>query len=153
MGNQVCCGLTHKEETLCYRMAYSFTAGDCLTLVLTPDGNVFPNWGCHDFSFIPNREKTLTFIANMTKLYNEQAKPYLFDGKMIKTREYECNKTFVTKTAEGVKLEVPTVLATAWKKNGKKAQVFVNHTDNDESVTFNGETFVIPALSGVVKEI
>ena len=153
MGNQVCCGLTHKEENLCYRMAYSFTAGDCLTLVLTPDGNVFPNWGCHDFTFIPNREKTLTFIANMTKLYNEEAKPYLFDGRMIKTRQYECNTTFVTKTAEGVKLEVPTVLATAWKKNGKKAQVFVNHTDNDETVTFNGETFVVPALSGTVKDI
>ncbi len=152
MGNQVACGLTHKEENLCYRMAYSFTAGDCITLVLTPDGNIFPNWGCHDFSFIPNREKTLKFITNMTKLYSEEAKPYLYDGKMIKPLDYECEKTFVTR-ASGSKIEVPTVLSTAWKKDGKKAQVFVNHTDSDVTVSFNGESFTLPALSGTVKEI
>lgn len=73
MGNQVSCGLSYQEENLRYRMAYSFTAGDCMTLVLTPDGNIFPNWGCHDFSFVPNREKTLDFIANMTRLYADQA--------------------------------------------------------------------------------
>ena len=152
MGNQVACGLTHKEENLIYRMAYSFTAGDCITLVLTPDGNIFPNWGCHDFSFIPNREKTLKFIANMTKLYSEEAKPYLYDGKMIKPLEYTCEKTFVTR-ASGGEIEVPAVISTAWKKDGKKAQVFVNHTDSDVSVTFNGETFTLSALCGIVKEI
>ena len=152
MGNQVACGLTHKEENLCYRMAYSFTAGDCITLVLTPDGNIFPNWGCHDFSFIPNREKTLKFIANMTAFYNEEAKPYLFDGRMRKPLEYGCERTFVTRV-NGDKIDVPTVLSTAWRKDGKKVQVFVNHTDVDQKVTFNGEEFTVPALSGALKEI
>lgn len=150
MGNQVSCGLSYKEENLCYRMAYSFTAGDCLTLVITPDGNIFPNWGCHDFSFIPNREKTLTFIANMTKLYAEDAKKYLFDGKMIKPVEYDCEKTFVTRL-NGTKIEVPRVLSTAWEKDGDKAQIFVNHTDSDARVTFNGEEFTVPALGGRLK--
>ena len=84
MGNQCACGLSNKEENLCYRMAYSFTAGDCITVVLMPDGNIFPNWGCHDFSYIPDKDKALEFISNMTKLYNEYAKTYLIDGKMIK---------------------------------------------------------------------
>ena len=123
-----------------------------MTLVLTPDGNIFPNWGCHDFSFIPNREKTLKFIANMTRLYSEGAKPYLFNGKMIKPLPYDCSKTFVTRTGDS-KIEVPTVVSTAWKKDGRKAQIFVNHTDSDVSVTLGGETFTVPALDGVVKEI
>lgn len=152
MGNQVCCGLTHKEENLCYRMAYSFTAGDCLTLVLTPDGNIFPNWGCHDFSFIPSREKTLKFIENMTRFYSEEAKPYLFDGKMIKPLAYVSGMTFVTR-GRGDRIDVPAVLSTAWEKDGKRAQIFVNHTSSDVRVSFNGESFTVPALSGEIRRI
>lgn len=59
---------------------------------------------------------------------------YLFDGKMIKPLEYDCEKTFVTRL-NGTKIEVPRVLSTAWEKDGNKAQIFVNHTDSDVCVT------------------
>lgn len=152
MGNQVACGLTHKEQNLCYRMAYSFTAGDCITLVLTPDGNIFPNWGCHDFSFIPNRERALSFITNMTHFYSEEAKPFLFNGRMIKPLPYVSEMTYVTR-ADGDRIDVPSVLSTAWESDGKRAQIFVNHTESDVTVSFNGEEFTVPALSGAIKKI
>jgi hypothetical protein len=83
MGNQVCCNLDTAVDTLRYRLAYSFSAGDCMTLVLTPDGNLMNNWGTRDFEHIPDKEKALHLIRNLTRFYREKAKPFLHAGRMI----------------------------------------------------------------------
>ena len=89
MGNQVACPLPTEIDTLRYRMGYSFAIGDCMTLVLTPDGKLMQNWGTRDFDHAPDKEKALQFAANMTRFYNETAKPYLYNGRMIAAKPVE----------------------------------------------------------------
>ena len=62
---------------MCARMAYSFTAGDCMTIVLTPFGKLMTNWGNHDFTRLPDKDKAIKFAANKQKFYKEKAGKFL----------------------------------------------------------------------------
>ncbi len=152
MGNQVCCAFSNQEDTMCARLAYSFAAGDCMTIVMTPDGNLMNNWGCHDFSNLPDMERALTFIANMNRFYREQAKPYLYAGKMCKPFSYECEK-IAFPSVDGRMIEMPVVISTAWEHEGKKVQIFINHTTEDAVVEYKGRQITIKALSGYMEEL
>ena len=150
MGNQVCCGLNHTEDTLCLRLAYSFAAGDCMTLVATPDGQFMSNWGNHDFSIMPNRENVLQFVANMQRFYRAEAKPYLYCSKMVKPKEYTCGYSKYT-TESGKVLDIENVFSTAWEADGKRVQIFVNHTAQKQIVEYAGKTIVVEALGAVME--
>ena len=39
--------------------------------------------GTRDFDHAPDKEKALAFVAAMIKFYREEAKPYLYNGRMI----------------------------------------------------------------------
>ena len=91
MGNQVCCPLDPNADTLCERLAYSFSTGDCMTLVMMPDGVFLPHWGCrYNECLHPDRKKALLLIKNLMAFYKEKAKPYLLYGKMEKALPVEC---------------------------------------------------------------
>lgn len=156
-GNAVSCPFSNKNDTLRVRMAYSFVAGDSMTIVLTPNGDFMANWGCHDFTpeRLPDREKALTFAANMRRLYDEDgAKPYLYDGRMIKTVEYECGTVEYDHAWGDFMIEpVPEVYASAWEKDGKKVQIFANHMDKPSTIKFQGKEITIPAMDGIMVEI
>ncbi len=155
-GNQVGTRFSNVNDTMRVRMAYSFIAGDSMTLVLTPFGDLMANWGCHDFTpeRLPDKEKALTFAANMRRLYDEDgAKPYLYDGRMIKTVDYECD-TVLYENWQGEMIEpVPCVYASAWEKDGKKVQIFANHMDKPSTIKFCGKEITIPAMDGIMVEI
>lgn len=145
MGNQVAAPFPAYVDTLRHRMAYAFAAGDCLTLVMRPaDGGLISDWGNHDLSNPPDREKALNFAANLMKFYREAAKPYLYNGRMIRPLAYtatdapdynDCRRIF------------PPVYSTAWEaQDGRRAQIFVNA--NEVPVTLQVDTYgtlVIPA--------
>ena len=152
MGNQVACGLKTSEDTLCLRLAYSFTAGDCMTLVVTPDGRFMSNWGNHDFGIMPNRENALQFITNMQKFFKDSAKEYLYGGKMIRTCDYKCECSKYS-TENGRLLEIENVFSTAWETKGKQTQIFVNHTSKEQEVKFRGKTITIPAFDAVIEAL
>ena len=152
MGNQVSCGLSAQEDTLRLRMAYSFAAGDCMTLVLTPDGRFMSHWGNHDFSVMPDREKALDFAANMQRFYREQAMPYLYGGRMVKPLSYECGVREYPTVFSGPAL-APDCISTAWEYAGARVQIFVNHTDREQRVVFQGETLDIPPLQAVMRRL
>lgn len=152
MGNQVSCGLSPAVDTLRLRMAYSFALGDCMTLVVTPDGRLMTNWGNHDFSIMPDREKALHFAANMQRFYREQAKPYLYAGKMIKPKGYTCSCTEYSKE-NGLTTKIPDCISTAWESNGKQVQIFVNHTERDCEIVCMGNTVTVPALEAAMIEL
>jgi hypothetical protein len=152
MGNQVSCPFPVKDGTLCMRMAHSFVAGDALTVTLMPNGEFMPNWGCRDFSVLPDKKTHLAFIKRLMEFYRGPAKQFLFAGRMVKPLPVKCPTISVT-TIFGYTQELPAVFSTAWEANGERAQIFVNHTENDAVCTWNGETITIPALNAVIKEI
>ena len=151
-GNQVSCPFSNENDTMRARMAYSFSAGDCMTVVLTPFLELMANWGCHDFSKLPDKTLALTFAGNMQRFYQNEAKEYLYDGKMIAPVEFECEKLTYPHWENGYSL-VPKIYSTAWEKNGKKVQIFVNHTTNDVQIELRGEKLTIKALDAKIIEL
>ncbi len=152
MGNQVSCPLTNEKDSMCARMAYSFSAGDCMTIVLTPFGKIMTNWGNHDFTKLPDKDKAIQFAANMQKFYKEKASKFLYDGRMIKPIAADIG-TVSFPTDKGYDVELPEVYTTAWEKNGEKAQIFVNHTDSDIELDFLGKKLRVKALDAEIASI
>lgn len=152
-GNQVCCGLSEEVDTMRLRMAYSYTAGDCMTLVITPDYKLLNNWGSRNFDGGPDMEKVLQLVTNMQKIHKE-TEGFLTHGRMIKALPYDCPVTsYPAQTFNGRKYEAPDAFSTAWEADGKRAQIFVNHTEHPVDITFRGETFTLPPLEGTVRLI
>lgn len=152
MGNQVSCPFRSDVDSLRWRMAYSFAAGDCMTLVLTPDGVLMPNWGTRDFEHAPNREKTLRMVKNLTKFYRGEAKPYLMNGRMIPAEKPECAS--VDFEISGRMRAFPALHTSAWETaDGKRAQIIVNPGDCDAVCRLGGREITVPALDAVLVEI
>ena len=150
MGNQVSCGISHTVDSLPARLAYSFVAGDCMTLVLDPTGGFRANWGRSAVDSVVDRDRTVTLIANLTRLYREGANAYLASGRMCKPIGYRCGSvTFPLR--KGGETTMPSVLSTAWESaDGSRVQLFVNHTDDAVRVeTDDGRVLTVPPLDGV----
>ncbi len=146
MGNQVCCPLPTELDTLCYRMAYSFSIGDCMTLVLTPDGKLMQNWGTRDFEHAPDKAHALSFIRTLTHFYRDAAKPYLCSGRMIPAGDVCCETM-----PYGYKL--PAVHVSAWEADGRRVRIFVNPCEEDKVCTVDGRTVVVPAMNAILEQI
>ena len=147
MGNQCCCPLPTEIDTLRYRMGYSFSIGDCMTLVLTPDGKLMTHWGTRDFDHAPDMEKTLQFAHNMTAFYREQAKPYLCCGKMLPAGDVVCEEM-------PFGYHLPKIHVTAWEAaDTSRARIFVNPSDEDTVCRVNGEEILVPAMQAILKKI
>lgn len=151
MGNQVSCSLSDDTDTLRYRLGYSFAAGDCMTLVLTPDGQFMSYWGMKDFSHLPDKEKTLKLVANLLRFYREKAKPWLSAGRMISAAPLACGSVTFNRKNTTRTVTLPALLTSAWEDpDGHRAQIIVNPGDTDETCTVNGQTVTVPALDAVL---
>lgn len=151
MGNQVCCPFGPKEDSLCYRLGYSFAAGDLMTLVMTPSGEIMNNWGTRDFSNPPSKEKVYTFIKNLTRFYLDVAKEYLHAGRMTRSASLECDSvTYNYETREG-SVTLPKVICTAWEgSDGKTVHILVNPFEKELACTLGDRKIKIPALDAVL---
>ena len=154
MGNQVSCPFLGDQDTLNYRVGYSFAAGDLMTLVLTPDGQLMTNWGNHDFSRLPDREKALDLVANLCKFYRAGAGKYLYNGRMIPALPVTCGKVLAHLAWYGRDFAFPAVYSTAWQaEDGSRVQIFVNPGDSAETCTVAGKQITVPARDAVMIEI
>lgn len=177
MGNQVCSPLPFETETLYYRIGYSFSIGDCMTLILAPDGSLMSCWGMTQFDILPDKDKILEFVAKLTRFYKDKAKKYLANGKMVAPADFNCEyiqfsyrvrktrnrilkfiKKLISscaKTKQNRKVFVlPAVHYSAWEAdNGKTAHILVNPTEIDRVCTLDGKEITVPALDAVLIEI
>ena len=151
MGNQVSCPFSEQEdENLLYRLSYAFSIGDSMTLVLDQDGKIRSRWGKLKTDYVPDQEKILRLVKNLTGFYKEQAKPYLLDGRMIAPLDIECPTLEFSRHDER-RIMLPAVLSTAWEaSNGHRAQILVNPQDKEASCIMNGRKYNIPPLSAVL---
>ncbi len=149
MGNQVSCPLTNGKDSMCARMAYSFAAGDCMTIVLTPFGKIMTNWGNHDFSVLPDKDRAVQFAANMQKFYKEKAGKFLYDGRMIKPLDVKCDIVEFPMYGEKT-TQFPAVFTSAWEKDGEKAQIFVNYNLEEVTVEVGGKKLTVAPLGAEI---
>ena len=154
MGNQVCCVMDNAADTLRYRLAYSFCAGDSLTLVLTPQGEFMSHWGLKDFSHLPSRELALRLIRNLTEFYKKDVKKFLHNGRMIASPEVKCDSVKIGICYPEDVFESVSVLYSAWEAaDGSRALILVNPDVREASCTVSGKTVTVPPLSGIAIDL
>ena len=139
MGNQVCINFfyDHKRspENILERMAYSFCAGDMLTLILNENGDVSWNWGWRDLEDIPNQEDVLTFAANVNKWRRGIGKKYLHSGNMVKPYKVSCGMNTLY-GPKGHEFQIEKIHTSAWQAaDGSLGQILVNYNTEEVECT------------------
>lgn len=134
LGNQTTVGEIidmHKSpDNLLYRTAYSFVAGEMLSVVLKEEGKIHWDWGTPWSVSDPNQDDIMTLIRNLNDWRRGAALPYLCYGRMLKPWQLEgvSERTIALKRRER-DLQVPALLTSRWiSPEGKQAQIIVNHT-------------------------
>ncbi len=151
MGNQCGCPFEPTVDTMRYRLAYSFSIGDMMTLILSPNGDLMSHWGTHDFSQPPDMEKALIFIKNMMDFYNNGAKKYLYAGKMANAPDIECEKITIPMFRGNPSITLPRLPSSAWEsEDGKTAYIVVNPEDETVKFTLNGKEYSVEPLNAML---
>ncbi|MBE6586290.1 MAG: hypothetical protein E7645_07190 [Ruminococcaceae bacterium] len=147
MGNQVCCPFRPEDDTLPYRLAYAFVAGDLMTLVLNPEGKIMSDWGQKNFEHLPNKNNALRLVANLTRFYRKEAKPYLHEGRMIPAPSVNCGGRAFKLMYFERSFTFPRVLSSAWEcRDGSRALILVNPGEEDEICRVNGTEIKVAAM-------
>ncbi|MBQ7761349.1 MAG: hypothetical protein IJ400_04765 [Clostridia bacterium] len=151
MGNQCGCPFEPACDTLRYRLAYSFSVGDIMTLIITPSGELMTHWGTHDFEHAPDMEKTLRFIRNMNRFYNESGKEYLLCGKMCNAPDIECEEIEIPMFRGRPVARLPRLLSSCWEaEGGRVAYIVVNPEDEALFFSIEGKKYELGALDAVL---
>ncbi len=136
MGNQVCLHYRVDYEktpfSLLERIAYSFMAGDMLTVVLNQNGDIVWNWGQPVDMPLPEQESVKLLIKRTNSWRQGWAKKYLHSGKMIKHCDVTCDSNELIYNIGG--LTVPKIYTSAWRaEDGSTAQFLINYNTEDTS--------------------
>ena len=129
MGNQICAMLEKKESNFTYRLAYAFTAGDMLTVVIDGKGDVLHAW-C---DYVKPQEKhvdkdvALSFIKTLNSWRQKGGKNFLHYGKMISPMELQCTKEKFLLEDKKTYLVCDSVLSAAYEYGGERVQFLVNY--------------------------
>jgi hypothetical protein len=153
MGNQCGCPFEPSVDTLRYRLAYSFSIGDMMTLILNPYGGLMSHWGTHDFENKPDFDLSLKFIKNVMRFYNEAGKKYLYSGKMKYANSIECDTIEIPLFRGRKSAFLPRLLSSVWEgDDGKSAYIIVNPENEAVSFKLDGEEFTVSGLNAILIE-
>lgn len=144
MGNQVSAMLC--ADSYLFRMAYSFVAGDMLTLILHPQGFLISNWGQRNMEDRPEKDDVMTFVKNIREFYLQNA-DFMRYGNMIKPHPYKTEQVVFRNDYYARSYTAEKVLSTAFEFGGRKIQIFANYNANDEQIEVDGQTITIKSLS------
>lgn len=134
LGNQVCVDwhidVDKSPESFFERMAYSFIAGDMLTVVITENGEIDWNWGKADKEKAPPKQEHIeTFVKNLNFWRRGKGKKYLHTGKMVKPFKVECEQYEIWRKRYRCAV-VPRIPTSAWESDdGGYAQFLANFSD------------------------
>lgn len=171
MGNQICSMIEKNETNFTMRLAYSFAAGDALSVVFSADGDLLFSWCDWISPTDKNVEKEVAykFIKTLYGWRKRGGKNFLHYGRAIKPLKIDCENNEY-RLEDGIsKLVMPKIITVAYEYEGEKMQFAVNYNLVDEKVRFTnevfsyfdvdlkskrkGKEFVIPALSVMATEI
>ena len=141
MGNQICAMLEKSENNFTYRLAYSFLAGDMLTVVLNGDGDLQYAWCDYVAPANKHLEKAvvLPFIKTLNAWQRKGGHDFLYCGKMIAPIHVHCGEEKFLLEDNKTYLKVDSVLSTAYECDGKRVQFLVNYNLHEVEVSFDEE--------------
>ncbi|MBQ4110900.1 MAG: hypothetical protein IJC74_08470 [Clostridia bacterium] len=159
MGNQVCAGIWLDHDNapgnIYERIAYSFSAGDMLTLVLDQFGEITWNWGELTTTTMPSQENVKILVRNLNSWRRGYGKKYLHTGRMTKGFEIECGVN------EFARVDLPSLKRSAlhtssWISHENTfGQFVINYNDRAEkfSVTLPDDGYKLVFANGTRKEL
>lgn len=135
MGNQVNIAqlfdLEKSAENFLYRMAYSFAAGDMLTLVLDQNGKVQWSWGQKEIIEAPEQESILE-LAKVLNDCRKMWKEFLHYGRMERPIPITGFGNIDMPLQCGYIHKATKLLTSCWKAADEKyAQFIVNYSKED----------------------
>ncbi len=139
MGNQICAMLEKTDNNFTYRLAYSFTAGDMLTVVLNGNGDLQYAWCDYVAPKGQHVDKTivLPFIKELNAWRRAGGKNFLHCGKMIPPVQISCTKEKFLLEDQKTYLYADSVLTAAYAYNGEKMQFLVNYNNRPVLAEFD----------------
>ena len=141
MGNQICAMLEKRENSFTYRLAYSFAAGDMLTVVMNGNGELQHAW-C-DYVEPKNKhvDKTsaLRFIATLNEWRRQGGGEFLHCGKMIQPLAIKCAEERFLLEDGKTYFKTPAVVTAAYEYAGKRVQFVVNYNFRPVEITLDGQ--------------
>jgi hypothetical protein len=151
MGNQCGCPFEPEWDTVRYRLAYSFSIGDIMTLTLAPNGDLMTHWGTHDFEHAPDKEKALRFIKNVMEFYRTEGEKYLYCGKMKNAPDIICEEIFIPLFRGRKYANLPRLLSSTWAaENGKTAYIVVNPEDTEIDFAIGDDFYTAEPLNAML---
>lgn len=138
MGNQVSTQhfIDHEKspDNLLMRIAYSFAAGDLMTLVINQDGEITWNWGMKTAD-IPEQESIKQLVKNLNSWRTGCGKKYLHTGEMTSPWRVVCDEHIIY-LKQGRKMPFDSVFSSAWRADdGKTGQFLINYHDRETECT------------------
>ena len=134
MGNQVeTMGFIDRHKSpynLYQRIAYSFSAGDILTLVLKDGGKISWAWCLKWKEDEPNQEETIALVKNLNAWRKDIGKDFLFYGTMEKPAKIGGTKIVKTKMKRNpdMAIDFESAFTSAWTSpDNRRAQFVVNY--------------------------
>ena len=151
MGNQCGCPFEPEWDTVRYRLAYSFSIGDIMTLTLAPNGDLMTHWGTHDFEHAPDKEKALRFIKNVMEFYRAEGEKYLYSGKMKNAPDIICEEIFIPLFRGRKYANLPRLLSSTWAaEKNKTAYIVVNPEDTEIEFAIGDDFYTAPPLNAML---
>jgi len=134
--------LARSPLNLLQRTAYSFVAGDMMTVVLKEKGQIHWDW-CLDWDVeAPEQEPTERLIRNLNRWRRKAGKKYLCFGRMLKPMTIDGTYSIPLVMKDGRRIDYPSLLTSRWlAPDVRVGQIVVNYTP--EKQTFN-----VPELFG-----
>ena len=154
MGNQVCADYfvtpDKNPESYYERIAYAFSAGDLLTVIINDDGEIERSWGKdRNIEFMPDAEKTASLVKNLNA-WRQKYPNYLNTGRMEKPLAIDC-QIHTMQRKFGSTIDIPKIHTSAFSDHsGSLAQFLINWTDNDVEAEIKNSTvtYVIRDING-----
>ncbi|HBE42718.1 MAG TPA: hypothetical protein DDW27_16245 [Bacteroidales bacterium] len=143
MGNQnalsVAIDVNESPYNFLQRLAYSFCAGDMLTVILRGNGDMIWDWGTTWETDIPNQEYIIKLVKSLNSWRLGSGKDYLVYGRMQKPLPFEGAANIPMITRPGKRsIDFPSVFTSNWQSgNGRKSQFFVNYLPWEQEITLN----------------
>ena len=120
-------------DNLLYRTAYSFLAGDILSITLGDGGNISWGWNAPFYGDFPESEFLSDFIKSANCWRRSFAKKYLFFGKLLKTKPARVNKSTAFVLKSGYEIKDSVILNRRFEaQDGSVAEFFVNRTFTEQ---------------------
>ena len=139
MGNQICAMLEKKENNFTYRLAYSFTAGDMLTVIMNGEADLLHAWCDYTAPVEKKVDKNtaLRFINTLNGWRRKGGKNFLHYGKMIAPDKVYCDEENFLLEDGKTYLQTDSVLSAAYAYRGERAQFLVNYNLKEIEVSFD----------------